>query len=152
MPRRHLFELEDFSWYPARLRDMETDLLRVMQPIFNSLIDPTLPLLSLASGRQATKGTEDVVGDIFLALGTEGGGSGRQAGSTFKTFALAAFVVASLLEVDPTTGERLDYLPAQPTQLSSRQRRDLLTEDPHLSLGRIDEAIDAPQKGRLPGA
>src|SRR5690606_1971660 len=45
---------------------------------------------------------------VNLALGREGGGSGRQPGSTFKPFALAAFVeedysVESLYRSPPTT-------------------------------------------------
>ncbi|MEM9457827.1 MAG: cyclic nucleotide-binding and patatin-like phospholipase domain-containing protein [Myxococcota bacterium] len=42
------------------------ELLRVLRPIFDSLIDPTLPIVSLASGRNAVKGTEQVVGSLDI--------------------------------------------------------------------------------------
>ena len=42
------------------------ELLRVLRPIFDSLIDPTLPLVSIASGQNAVQGTERVVGALDI--------------------------------------------------------------------------------------
>ncbi|MCA9708773.1 MAG: patatin-like phospholipase family protein, partial [Myxococcales bacterium] len=43
-----------------------SEILRVLRPIFDSLVDPTLPLVSLASGRNAVEGTQRVVGTLDI--------------------------------------------------------------------------------------
>ncbi|KIG13050.1 hypothetical protein DB30_00587 [Enhygromyxa salina] len=43
-----------------------TELLRVLRPVFDNLIDPTLPLVSLAAGKNAVRGTAGVVGDLDI--------------------------------------------------------------------------------------
>ena len=58
--------------------------------------------------RAMVGGTDFANNKVNLALGTDGGGSGRQPGSTFKPFALAAFVeegysTQSLFRSPPTT-------------------------------------------------
>ncbi|PRP93235.1 NTE family protein RssA [Enhygromyxa salina] len=42
------------------------ELLRVLRPVFDNLIDPTLPLVSLASGKNAMDGCARVVGDLDI--------------------------------------------------------------------------------------
>ncbi|PRQ08991.1 cyclic nucleotide-binding and patatin-like phospholipase domain-containing protein [Enhygromyxa salina] len=42
------------------------ELLRVLRPVFDNLIDPTLPLVSLAAGKNAVRGTAGVVGDLDI--------------------------------------------------------------------------------------
>lgn len=44
LPRMHLFELEDLSWFPASIRDLATDYLVFMETLF-ALHQPVLPLL-----------------------------------------------------------------------------------------------------------
>jgi hypothetical protein len=52
IPRLHLFELEDQSWFPATVRDLATDYLHFVETTF-ALHRPVLPLLGQAL--QATK-------------------------------------------------------------------------------------------------
>ena len=44
LPRLHLFELEDLSWFPAVIRDLATDYLHFMETRF-ALHQPVVPLL-----------------------------------------------------------------------------------------------------------
>jgi SAM-dependent methyltransferase len=44
LPRLHLFELEDLSWFPRTIRDLATDYLHFMATVFR-LHKPVLPLL-----------------------------------------------------------------------------------------------------------
>lgn len=44
LPRLHLFELEDLSWFPSTVRDLATDYLQFMQTRFN-LPETLLPIL-----------------------------------------------------------------------------------------------------------
>lgn len=90
-------------------------LQRAAVEAVNSVLDePDAPLGSLVSvdreGRvRAMVGGGDFgANQVNLALGTEGGGSGRPAGSTFKPFGLAAFVeqdysVESRMQAPATT-------------------------------------------------
>jgi hypothetical protein len=50
--RVHLFELEDFAWYPSSLRDMETDLLQFMIHVLRAydLAAPDLAELLRSTG------------------------------------------------------------------------------------------------------
>jgi hypothetical protein len=45
LPRIHLFELEDLSWFPRRIRDLATDYLHFME-MKMSLHRPAVPLLA----------------------------------------------------------------------------------------------------------
>ena len=47
LPRLHLFELEDLSWFPAVIRDLATDYLHFMETRF-ALHQPVVPLLRRA--------------------------------------------------------------------------------------------------------
>ncbi|HKY16989.1 MAG TPA: PBP1A family penicillin-binding protein [Microthrixaceae bacterium] len=65
--------------------------------VLNQPGDPAAALVSITEGGQiqAMVGGNDYANNkVNYALGKAGGGSGRQPGSTFKTFALAAFVEA----------------------------------------------------------
>ncbi|MCG8420325.1 MAG: patatin-like phospholipase domain-containing protein [Proteobacteria bacterium] len=42
------------------------ELLGVLRPVFDSLIDPTLPIVSLASGRRAVLGGDQVAGSLHI--------------------------------------------------------------------------------------
>lgn len=43
-----------------------SELLPILRPIFDHLLDPTLPLVSLASGRHADRGTRQVGGNLDI--------------------------------------------------------------------------------------
>jgi len=47
LPRLHLFELEDLSWFPSIIRDLATDYLHFMEMRFQ-LHEPVVPLLKRA--------------------------------------------------------------------------------------------------------
>jgi penicillin-binding protein 1A len=85
-----------------------------LESVTGVLDGPEAPLGSLVAVDRAGRvramvaGTDFSTSKVNLALGKEGGGSGRPAGSTFKPFALAAFVedgysVKSRFEAPPTT-------------------------------------------------
>jgi hypothetical protein len=44
LPRLQLFELEDFAWFPATIRDLATEYLEFMQTKLK-LHEPMLPVL-----------------------------------------------------------------------------------------------------------
>lgn len=82
--------------------------------VYSNLPDPGGPEGSLVAVddrgrvRAMVAGRDWTTSKVNLALGVEGGGSGRQPGSTFKPFALAAFVeegysTESLYRSPPTT-------------------------------------------------
>jgi penicillin-binding protein 1A len=85
-----------------------------LESVTDVLDGPEAPLGSLVAVDRAGRvramvaGTDFATSKVNLALGKEGGGSGRPAGSTFKPFALAAFVedgysVKSRFDAPPTT-------------------------------------------------
>jgi hypothetical protein len=66
MPRLHLFEFEDQSWFPAILRDYMTDYLQHVANQFN-LLEPIIPLLE--------KGLAQSKGNRIIDLASGGGGA-----------------------------------------------------------------------------
>ena len=59
LPRLHLFELEDQSWFPGSIRDLATDYLCFIQTIFG-LHRPVVPLLAEALRRAGTNQIVDL--------------------------------------------------------------------------------------------
>ena len=74
------------------------DQVAAQQAVKKQFTDPADPAGALVSIDESGKilafigGQNYDISQVNLALGTSGGGSGRQPGSTFKPFALAAFV------------------------------------------------------------
>ncbi len=78
LPRFHLFELEDLSWFPRAIRDLATDYLRFMEARF-ALHRPVLPLLRDALEQSAATTVVDLcsggggpVASLHTALVSEG--------------------------------------------------------------------------------
>jgi hypothetical protein len=59
IPRLHLFELEDQSWFPAAVRDLATDYLHFMETTFK-LHRPVVPLLAAALRESRTNHVVDL--------------------------------------------------------------------------------------------
>ena len=78
LPRLHLIELEDLSWFPNTIRDFATDYLHFMERRF-ALHKPVVPLLRDAFRQSGTAEVVDLcsggggpVLDIYEALAAEG--------------------------------------------------------------------------------
>lgn len=70
MKRLHLFEWEDFSWYPASVRQGQTDFLRFLIELFK-VYKPIMPLLATAIQKTGSKRLVDFCsggGGAVLAL------------------------------------------------------------------------------------
>jgi hypothetical protein len=65
MKRRHLFEWEDFAWFPAILRDLMTDYLRHVV-VLTKMYEPVVPLLDPLLRRTGTS--------TIIDLASGGGG------------------------------------------------------------------------------
>ncbi len=59
LPRLHLFEIADLSWFPTGIRDMTTDYLRFIESHFQ-LHAPVVPLLREAVRRSGTTHVVDL--------------------------------------------------------------------------------------------
>jgi hypothetical protein len=99
LPRLQLFELEDFPWFPATIRDLSTDYLRFMQSRL-SLHVPMLPVLREALQFSGTDHIVDLcsggggpVAAVVAALNNEG--TGCRATLTDKYPNLSAFQQAA---------------------------------------------------------
>jgi hypothetical protein len=78
LPRLQLFELEDFAWFPATIRDLATEYLEFMQTKLK-LHEPMLPVLRDILERSGAEQIVDLcsgsggpVVPIMQALGSEG--------------------------------------------------------------------------------
>ena len=81
IPRFHLFELEDFSWFPNIIRDLATDYLQFMETKMG-LQRPVVPVLAEALRRSGSDTVVDLCaggGGPVVALQQELGHAGVQA-------------------------------------------------------------------------
>lgn len=90
--------------------DMQGDALQAVQETLDQPGDPAGSIVAIDDTGQVKAmvgGTDFATNKVNLAVGSEGGGSGRQPGSTFKAFALAevmrqGYSVNSLIETPGT--------------------------------------------------